>query len=67
MVDVVAAFNAETRDGAAMSRYSTLLTDAIRSMIDVTDERDIDSLFTAGPTTALTQGISGLDDFELIA
>ncbi len=36
-------------------------------MIDVTDERDIDSLFTDGPTTALTQSIAGLDDFELIA
>jgi hypothetical protein len=36
-------------------------------MIDVTDERDVDSLFTPGPTTALTQVIGGLDDFELIA
>jgi hypothetical protein len=67
MVDAASAFNVETRDGAAMSRYSTLLTDAIRSIIDVTDERDIDSLFTTGATTALTQGISGLEDFELIA
>jgi hypothetical protein len=44
-----------------------LLTDAIHSMIDVTEERDIDSLFTPGPTTALTQTIAGLDDFELTA
>jgi hypothetical protein len=36
-------------------------------MIDVTDERDLDSLFSDGPTTALTQAIGGLDDFELIA
>ena len=36
-------------------------------MIDVTDEQDIDSLFTPGPTTALTQTIAGLDDFELTA
>ena len=54
-------------DGAAMGKYSQLLTAAIRSMIDVTDERDIDSLFTRGPTTALTQAISGVDDFELVA
>ncbi|MCD1269889.1 DEAD/DEAH box helicase family protein [Microbacterium sp. MEC084] len=65
--DVVAAFNAETRDGAEMSRYSALLTDAIRSMIEVTEERDIDSLFSPGRTTALVQTIAGLDDFELIA
>ena len=36
-------------------------------MIDVTEERDIDSLFTGGHTTALIQTIAGLDDFELIA
>ena len=50
-----------------MGKYSELLTDAIHSMIDVTEERDIDSLFTGGHTTALTQTIAGLDDFELIA
>ena len=32
-----------------------------------TEERDVDSLFTGGHTTALTQTIEGLDDFELIA
>ena len=48
-------------------RADATYTDAIRSMIDVTEERDIDSLFTGGKTTALTNTISGLDDFELIA
>ncbi len=60
-------FNEATRDGAEMSHYSELLTAAIRSMIEVTDERDLDSLFTQGRTTALRQSINGLDDFELIA
>ena len=50
-----------------MGTYSELLSTAIRTMIDVTDEQDVDSLFTDGPTTALTQSIAGLDDFELIA
>jgi hypothetical protein len=36
-------------------------------MIDFTEEHDLDSLFTAGRTTALAQTIGGLDDFELIA
>ncbi|MGP5090648.1 helicase-related protein [Brachybacterium tyrofermentans] len=67
VADVVAAFNAETLDGAEMSRYSVLLTEAIGSMIDVTEERDVDSLFSPGRTTALVQTIAGLDDFELIA
>ena len=60
-------FNDATNEGADMARYSALLSGAIRSMIDVTEERDIDSLFTPGATTALTQTMSGLDDFELIA
>jgi len=67
VTEVTRIFNASTRDGAEMGKYSGLLTAAIRSMIDVTDERDLDSLFTDGPTTALTQTIAGLDDFELIA
>lgn len=65
--DAVRIFNAATGEGANMGKYSKLLTDAVHSMIDVTEERDIDSLFTGGRTTALTQTIAGLDDFELIA
>jgi hypothetical protein len=60
-------FNEATEDGAEMAHYSDLLTSAIRSMVDVTEERDIDSLFRPGRTTALAQKITGLDDFELIA
>ncbi|GAB3036492.1 helicase-related protein [Parafrigoribacterium mesophilum] len=65
--EVCRVFNAVTRDGADMGQYSHLLTEAIRSMIDVTEERDVDSLFSPGHTTALVQTIAGLDDFELIA
>ncbi|MBS0317206.1 MAG: DEAD/DEAH box helicase family protein [Proteobacteria bacterium] len=60
-------FNKETADGRQMQRYSDLLGKAIRSMIEVKEEKDLDSLFTGGKTTALTHTISGLDDFELIA
>jgi hypothetical protein len=67
VTQVCRIFNAVTREGSDMSRYSGLLTTAIRSMIDVTEERDLDSLFSPGRTTALTQSITGLDDFELIA
>ena len=67
VAEVVRVFNAATSEGANMHHYSELLTAAIRSMIDVTEERDLDSLFTGGHTTALTQTINGLDDFELIA
>lgn len=60
------AFNAETKDGKQMERYSNLLQDAIRSIIDVKEERDVMSLFSVGETTALMGDIQGLDDFELI-
>lgn len=60
-------FNEETGDGRNMASQSELLSKAIRSMIDVKDEKDLDSLFTGGKTTALMNTISGLDDFELIA
>ncbi|MCF6311503.1 MAG: DEAD/DEAH box helicase [Verrucomicrobiales bacterium] len=61
------AFNAITRDGRDMGRYSDLLDQAIRSMIEIQEEGDIDSLFTPGSTSALVDSIKGLDDFELIA
>jgi hypothetical protein len=60
-------FNDETNDGRTMGAYSELLSKAIRSMIDVKEEKDLDSLFSGGKTTALMNTISGLDDFELIA
>jgi hypothetical protein len=65
--DVCRIFNARTDDGRDMGRYSDLLSQAIRSMIEVKEEKDIDSLFNTGGTTALAHTIKGLDDFELIA
>lgn len=59
-------FNEETNDGKNMSETSRLLSDAINSIIDCKEESDIDSLFSAGGTSALLSSISGLDDFELI-
>ena len=59
-------FNEETDDGRNMREVSELLNDAINSIIDVKEESDIDSLFSAGGTSALMSDISGLDDFELI-
>lgn len=60
------AFNAETDDGRNMAGMSELLSEAINSIIDVKEESDIDSLFSAGGTSALMSEISGLEDFELI-
>ena len=59
-------FNARTDDGRDMGELSDLLSEAIYSIIDRKEETDIDSLFSAGGTSALLNTISGLDDFELI-
>jgi len=59
-------FNKETKDGHKMQHYSHLLQKAVESIISVKEERDIDSLFSVGETTALENNIKGLDDFELI-
>jgi len=60
------SFNHETKDGRDMRKYSSLLGDAVRSIIDVKEASDIDSLFKSGGTSVLNARIGGLDDFELI-
>ena len=67
IANVCALFNSVTQDGRNMEPYSNLLSDAIRSMVDVKEDKDLDSLFSSGETTALVNSIQGLDDFELLA
>ena len=59
-------FNKATNNGRNMGKVSQLLEDAIMTIIDAKDESDIDSFFGSGQTTFLSDGFSGLDDFELI-
>jgi hypothetical protein len=66
VLNVCQRFNAETNDGRLMTPYSDLLNQSIASIIDVKEDKDMDSLFTAGGTTILEGNITGLDDFELI-
>ncbi len=65
--EVCQRFNQHTDDGRNMQVCSDLLSMAIRSMIEVKEDKDLDSLFSGGKTTALLNTISGLEDFELIA
>ncbi|MCP5453082.1 MAG: DEAD/DEAH box helicase family protein [Spirochaetaceae bacterium] len=67
ITEVCRIFNAQTDEGRNMKLYSELLGKAIRSMIEVKEEKDVDSLFSGGKTSALTGTISGLNDFELIS
>jgi Helicase conserved C-terminal domain/SNF2-related domain len=67
IVEAYQPFNQRTHDGREMGVYSDLLTAAIHSIVQVREERELDSLFTGLKTTALTGPSTGLDDFELIA
>ena len=60
------AFNAETDDGRSMEVYSSLLEDAVLSIVDAKEDSDLDSLFKSGGTSALLSQVSGLDDFQLV-
>lgn len=67
IAQVCALFNQHSQDGRDMGKYSNLLSDAIASIVQLKDQKDIDSLFSSGETTALVNSIQGLDDFELLA
>jgi SNF2 family DNA or RNA helicase len=60
------AFNAETKDGKNMWKYSELLGEAIVSIIDVKAKSDLDSFLSGEQVSFQSNKISGLDDFELI-
>lgn len=66
VANVCREFNTETQDGKDMRSVSTLLSEAINTIVEVKAESDIDSLFSPGGTTALDNRIEGLEDFELI-
>ena len=59
-------FNHATDDGRNMEDYSGLLDHAIGAIIERKADQDLDTLFGSSTTTALTDTIAGLDDFELV-
>ena len=59
-------FNKETKDGRNMGGMSSLLGQAINSIIDVKEESDIDSFLAGNNVSFSANEIKGLDDFELI-
>ncbi|PTQ55832.1 MAG: DEAD/DEAH box helicase-like protein [Candidatus Carbobacillus altaicus] len=67
MMDACRSFNQATKDGKKMDMYSMLLQETIRSIVQVKEENDLDSLFSSGGTTALIDSINGIEDFELIS
>jgi SNF2 family DNA or RNA helicase len=66
LAELCKQFNADTEDGRNMKHYSDLLGFAVKSIVDIDEESAQESLFKPGGTTALTDSIEGLDDFELV-
>lgn len=64
--ELCAVFNKETKDGKNMRIYSTLLGEAITSIIDVKGQSELDSFLSGNNMSFLSNKINGLDDFELI-
>lgn len=63
---VYKAFNEETKDGRDMKEVSSLLGEAIASIIEVKQESDIDAFLSGDDFSFFGSDIKGLDDFELI-
>lgn len=59
-------FNKETRNGKNMRAFSDLLGQAVTSIIQVKEERSLDSFLGGKEMSFFSDAITGLDDFELI-
>ncbi|MFB2118972.1 helicase-related protein [Parapedobacter sp. 2B3] len=67
LIDLCKALSKETDEYHDMSRYSQLLKQSIGSIIETEEEKEVQSLFRSGGTTALTEKLKGLEDFQLIS
>ena len=65
--DLCEQLTQETDNYYEMTFYSDLLKQSIRSVLNTEEEKEIESLFTTGGTTALTEKIRGIEDFKLIS
>lgn len=66
ILELCRKFNAETRDGQRMGTYSSLLGDAISSLIKVKESTDLFSFLDGDTGSLFGNEVRGLDDFELI-
>lgn len=66
ILELCRKFNAETRDGQRMGTYSSLLGDAISSLIKVKESTDLFSFLDGDTGSLFSNEVCGLDDFELI-
>ena len=56
-----------TKDGKDMGAYQFMLERAISSIINKTEEKGIESLFSRGGTVLTKDNFSGIEDFEVVS
>ncbi len=57
----------ETREYSKMDSFSHLLKQSIGSILQTEKEKDVQSLFRTGGTTALKEKLKGIEDFNLVS
>jgi hypothetical protein len=58
--------NDDTKNGADMKKYSTLLHYAVKSIVDINEGNDIDDFLSGVQMSFVNKTVDGLDDFELV-
>ncbi len=58
--------NQKTKDGRDMRFYSELLGKAVKAVVQAKDQSQVDDFLGGDAVSLIGDGISGLDDFELI-
>ena len=69
VVDIraIQSLNHATKSGKDMGAYQYMLESAIQSVIGITEEKGIESLFSRGGTSLTQDHFSSLEDFEVIS
>ena len=67
IVEAYEKFSQETNDGENMDKFSFNLSEAIKSIIEVNADTEIESIFEEGGTRINSKNMKELSDFELIS
>jgi hypothetical protein len=66
-IKLCSLYNSETKNGAEMSKYTSLLQKAVQSVTRTKEKNDIKGLFLKTPTSEPGLHISSVDDFEVVS
>ena len=66
LIDLCEVISKETDNYHEMTKYSSILKQSIKAILNKEDEKEIHSLFRSGGTTALADKLKGIEDFKLV-